>query len=86
MEKVTGITFSLAGALSSLILVTVFPMLPPAQPAAATTLNVTPAEEALPPVRGVTVIPEGTDDESTVKGVPPTAADVTDTIWARPGV
>jgi hypothetical protein len=57
-------------------------------PVAAWTLSATGDEEAVPPVKGVTVSHEGNTATllSTVKGVPPGAGDDTLTITAFPRV
>lgn len=84
--SVTVIAFTGAGLFVRLMVVVA---LPPAanalQPAAGVTVKVdatVPAEAAL---AAPTVAQAAVDEESIVKGVPPVAADVTETVWAGPG-
>jgi hypothetical protein len=60
----------------------------PPHPAAATTVNVTAVALAVPPANELTVSQAGggTPELSTVKGVPPVAAEVTEIVCAGPGV
>src|ERR1700742_2459057 len=57
-------------------------------PAAATTVNVTAVELAVPPAKELTVSHAGggVPELSTVNGVPPVSAEVTEIVWAGPGV